>query len=266
MDIIFYIGANVGQNLAYYLQKATRVVAVEANPDLTNEMNVKYKESVRNGSLVVLNRCITTLNENVQVDFYVNKYNSTLSTFCKPENLKDYTVIKIQSVNIVQLIRDYGNPDFIKIDVEGLDEEIIKDLLLLNLLPAYLQYENSGSELLRLLINSGKYQSYNIVSFYNFASIYPDHERFEAGSFGSDIKSPWLTEHQIVELTGKMPHSWYDVHLKADPEPFKNLNTDYYKVDRNIKNSIVQFTPDFLLSAYCKAKARIKSRFTSIFL
>ena len=42
MKIIFDIGANKGQNLNYFLQKADLVIAIEADTNLVNQIKSKF--------------------------------------------------------------------------------------------------------------------------------------------------------------------------------------------------------------------------------
>ncbi|KYP15112.1 MAG: hypothetical protein A1D16_12435, partial [Flavihumibacter sp. CACIAM 22H1] len=204
--LIFDLGANRGQNLKYYLSNADKVVAVEANPDLVKDINLQFAHEISNGRLIVINKCISEENApNSIVDFYVNKFDSGLSRFTPPKyHPEDFTVIQIESVSYSQLLRDYGQPEFVKIDLEGYDKILLNNLIENDLLPAYLSTENCGLPILNKLIASGRYNCYNIVSFYNYEDYYVKTTNKTAGPFGKDIKSPWLSEQDILELYSKM--------------------------------------------------------------
>ena len=60
MKIIFDIGANQGQNLNYFLDKADVVVAFEANPDLVLNIKKKFKEFM----IYTINNTIKNLKAN----------------------------------------------------------------------------------------------------------------------------------------------------------------------------------------------------------
>lgn len=46
MRVICDVGANNGDNIPYYLHKADRVVAIEANPDLVSGMQKRALQEI----------------------------------------------------------------------------------------------------------------------------------------------------------------------------------------------------------------------------
>ena len=52
MKIIFDFGANNGQNLSYFLEKADIVVAIEANKNLVKKIKSDFKQSIDSGKLI----------------------------------------------------------------------------------------------------------------------------------------------------------------------------------------------------------------------
>lgn len=234
--LIFDLGANRGQNLKYYLSHADKVVAVEANPDLVKDINLLFANDIATGRLVVINKCISEENlPNSIVDFYVNRFDSGLSRFTPPKyHPEDFNVIQIESVTYSQLLSDFGQPEFVKIDLEGYDKILLNNLIDNDLLPAYLSTENCGLQILNKLIASGKYNCFNIVSFYNYEDHYIKTTNKTAGPFGDDIKSPWLSKQDILELYSKMPGSWFDLHATKDIYPTRPLEFKYYRKRFNL--------------------------------
>ncbi len=53
--VIYDLGANTGDDIAYYLKKADKVVAVEANPTLAKQIESKYSAAISEGRLFVEN-------------------------------------------------------------------------------------------------------------------------------------------------------------------------------------------------------------------
>ena len=51
MELILDLGAHRGQDLPYYLRKAKKVVAVEANPVLCNHLRSTFREELRDKRL-----------------------------------------------------------------------------------------------------------------------------------------------------------------------------------------------------------------------
>jgi|TARA_B100000929_G_scaffold224065_1_gene180405 hypothetical protein len=104
--IIYDIGSNNGDDIPYYLLKSDLVVAVEANPRLCDLIKNRFKEEIKNGSLVVEN-CVVQINDQVdKVPFYIAKNNHVLSQYPKPSNINDYEEIYLPSKDIIKIIKD----------------------------------------------------------------------------------------------------------------------------------------------------------------
>ena len=73
MKAIFDIGANKGQNLSYFLDKADIVVAIEANTNLVEKIKSDFKQFVDSEKLILENVVLTN-DENIKnIDFYIHK-------------------------------------------------------------------------------------------------------------------------------------------------------------------------------------------------
>lgn len=131
----FDIGAHHPTYLSntYLFYKAgMRGVSIEPDPILHSELTITRPED-RNLNVGV---CFSQ-NDNVaeKLDFYIMSVR-TLNTFSKQEaerldaegTYRIKEVKKIPVVHIHQLFRDYFVPDFLSIDVEGLDFEILKSM------------------------------------------------------------------------------------------------------------------------------------------
>ncbi|TKB98626.1 FkbM family methyltransferase [Pedobacter cryophilus] len=126
------IGANDPfylNNTAVFYKNGCRGINIEANPKLLSKFKIERPEDV--------NLNIGISNISGKMDFYIMK-DDTLSTFSKEEyenminSSKVLDEIKlIDTDNIDNVLRKYNNgifPDFLSIDVEGLDEAIIKSI------------------------------------------------------------------------------------------------------------------------------------------
>lgn len=206
--LVFDLGANVGGNIEYYLSKSHKVVALEANPVLCKIIKEKFSQYIKEDRLILVEACLALEEDEKEVTFYVNKFDSGASTFCLPTfNKNDFYSISVLSISYRELINKYGNPDFVKLDLEGYDKVVLNYMIENNKLPDYLQFENQGIEMLKKIVDTNVYRSYNIVPFYNFSKIYNfSHER-NAGPIELDIKSPWLSGEQLIVLFNFLPHS-----------------------------------------------------------
>lgn len=129
-DLVFDVGANVGNRTEPMLQLNTKIVAVEPQEECYTVLKKKFGSKIK----------IVTkgLSEKEEIrDFYISNA-STISSFAtdwiksvKEDRFKDYTwnkVKKIQMTTLDNLIREFGLPVFIKIDVEGFELEVLKGL------------------------------------------------------------------------------------------------------------------------------------------
>lgn len=130
--IIYDIGANHGhwtqRNLSIYPE--AKFVLVEANPSLCSFLRNKFFTF---SNVVILNNCVSD-EDNKKIKFYVNNSNHGISTASNKwiENSrfsKDFisiNEINVDSITIDSLISQYGKSDYIKIDIEGYENVVIK--------------------------------------------------------------------------------------------------------------------------------------------
>ena len=121
--LLFDIGANRGDAVIAGLNKGfTKVVAIEAAPKIYGQLvsNFIYTKSV-----IPLRFAVSESN-NESIEFYEAEEDG-LSTLNKdwltsdamPYNGKSFRTIKAVTCTVDWLAEKYGNPDLIKIDVEG---------------------------------------------------------------------------------------------------------------------------------------------------
>lgn len=250
MELIFDLGANVGGNIKYYLSKAKKVVAVEANPELCEALKNEFKNEIDSGRLFLVEACLTVSSTNEIVGFYINKFTTGLGRFTEPKiNPLDYEKIKVPSISYKTLIETYGLPDFVKIDLEGYDRVILNYMLENELLPNYLQFENQGFETLSKILETNKYQSFNIVSFYNYAKFYEKSTLRFAGPFREEIKSPWLSKNNLISLYKSLNNSWLDVHMSTEKLVKKDeIEPVYYQYREPLLIKLKRLIPSRLKS------------------
>ena len=103
--IIYDIGSNNGDNIPYYLLKCDCVVAVEANPELCDQIKNRFKDQISNGILIVENYVLTESKASNQVVFYIHKTNHVLSQVPKPIDTNQFKEVILPSKNEIELIR-----------------------------------------------------------------------------------------------------------------------------------------------------------------
>ena len=129
-ELCFDVGANIGNRVGPLLSLGARVVAIEPQEYCYTLLKQKYRDQIE---LVT-----EGLGEREEVkDFYISNAH-TISSFSeefvdsvKNGRFKEYTwnnPIQVKITTLDALIKKYGCPEFIKIDVEGYELEVLKGL------------------------------------------------------------------------------------------------------------------------------------------
>jgi FkbM family methyltransferase len=129
--MIFDIGSNIGDWTSANINNSDKFITIEASPSTYKKM---YERHGNNSKVVCLNYAVCN-NNCEDVTFYdcschflstlnVDWLSSEKSRFYGEK----YTEIKVPSITIDKLIETYGNPELIKIDVEGGEDKCITSL------------------------------------------------------------------------------------------------------------------------------------------
>lgn len=228
-SIIFDLGCNCGASLSYYMQKADLVVAVEANPVLCGAIRRFFGTSIRRGKLIVENCVVTQDADEQEVIFYIHKTHSPLSQFPKPSKdiIHDFEEVRVPAKPIGQLIKSYGMPMYIKIDLERYDQYILQSLITSKLLPQYVSAEVQDLKVVDLLIESGFYNAFKLVDGKSIHIQYRKFEfmpnkgarpsvvsfpRYSSGPFGNDVYGMWMDANTIRKAISLEGVGWKDLH------------------------------------------------------
>ena len=133
-DLVFDIGAHVGDRVAAFRRLGARVVAVEPQPALASTLTMLYGRSAN----VVIER-VAVGRRAGDVRLMVNTDNPTISTASNAfihaaqdapgwQGQHWDKSIRVQMTTLDALIDEHGVPAFIKIDVEGFEEEALMGL------------------------------------------------------------------------------------------------------------------------------------------
>ena len=228
--IIYDIGSNNGDDIPYYLLKAHSVVAVEANPSLCEQIASRFAHEIEAGRLSLVNAAIVDTSDQV-VDFYIHKKYHVLSSLDPGErHLDEYTKLQVNAVNICSLIKRYGDPYYVKLDVEGFDQQILASLHCHSIRPAYISAESHKIGVFALLSEQMNYQSFKLVDGRSVGAVYkqtlfhspilnkmiaysfPHHS---AGPFGNDIFGEWMDKPTLLRYLSMQGLGWKDIHASA---------------------------------------------------
>lgn len=130
--ILFDIGANSGGATAVGLAKGYKVIALDAAPRIFRALVKNY---IYNPNVIPLKYAASD-SDYKSVDFYETVDTDALSTLnlewltleTMPYNGFKYRTIKANTITIDTLVKIYGEPDLIKIDVEGAEWNVLKGM------------------------------------------------------------------------------------------------------------------------------------------
>lgn len=226
--LAYDVGMNNGDDTRYYLKKGYDVVAIEANPVLCEKVGRDLKEFIDNGRLRLLN--VAVAEQDGTMEFHIDVLNDVRSSL-KAQEGRETRPVSVRARKMSSIIREHGLPDFIKIDVEHVDQLLLRDMIAEGMKPPLISAEAHRFEILLLLWQMG-YTEFRLVNgravhldFRNvpikavdgstFKYTFPRHS---AGPFGDDLPTPW---RHIQHVSAEWLHrhalfggGWYDVHAR----------------------------------------------------
>lgn len=229
-DLIIDLGMNNGDDTDYYLKKARRVVALEANPSLCEKAQLRFKNEIAAGRLEILNLAIWSNYD--RRTFYLNMENDHWSSLDRTWASRDETAcvgVNIDCVPLKYLFARFGVPHYLKIDVEGADHIVIGQLVDCEYLPLYLSLEDCrfGYEYIATLSEVG-YTGFKLLDQSSVPSLQDAMvgHKFSLGSsgpFGDEVPGDWLPRLAIEESYSRevrdrsnnrmAPRTrWWDIH------------------------------------------------------
>lgn len=266
LKIIYDFGSNNGDDIPYYLKKGDLTIAVEANPLLAEQIKTRFTKEIKNKKLVVENCVLTTEDDSESVPFYLHKNSHVLSQFPRPydSDMDNFNKVSLRAKNVINLIKKYGEPFYVKIDIEYYDQVILRELFLNNIRPVFISSESHSIEVFSLLLTLGQYKSFNLVDGYTVETKYKNHSiktvgpeeiysfpLHSAGPFGEDIKGPWMTPDNFFSFLAFEELGWKDIHatnaIIPDPNFRPHLETCVRKALKFKLTFIMRrYTPGFI--------------------
>lgn len=127
-DLVFDVGANIGQSLENFLPLGARVVSVEPQP---NCISVLKKKFGKNKNVTIIQGGVSDREEILTLSVCEDISMSSFSKKWKEgrfSNLKWKDDVEVPVTTLDSLIRQFGTPKFCKIDVEGFELRVLKGL------------------------------------------------------------------------------------------------------------------------------------------
>lgn len=237
--LIFDIGMHVGQDTDFYLRKGFDVVAVEANPILAAAAERRFRRALREGQLKLLN--VGLGEQRGRTVFHVNLELSEWSSFDPATASRGMPTapVNVEMVTLVDIVRKFGVPYYLKIDIEGLDGAAVMGLADCAVRPRFVSFENGALPLFDALIRFGykRFKFLNQLDVPRMTCPAPAREgrtvrhTFPSGAsgpFGDDTPGEWLDanamriilEQHAAARAGSdydaEKHGWFDLHARLD--------------------------------------------------
>lgn len=238
--LIFDIGANRGQDTRFYIAKGFRVVSVEANPNLCEEISADLPEACITGLLTIVNRGVGR--EHGILPFYVNEFSEWSSFVQRSKATKrlKHDVLEVPLVPLSALIAEHGVPYYIKIDIEGMELDAIASLDDAPGLPPFLSFEINndwqaildrlkalGFEQFQIVRQGAAYLATAPVPAREGCSVAQVFSDAHSGAFGRDLPPEAWQDHAAVlhsaaealasaearKARGEKP-GWFDIHAR----------------------------------------------------
>lgn len=250
MRVIYDFGANNGDDVPYYLKKAERVVAVEANPVLCRGMEGRFAAEIGAGRLCIENCVVTGVGGAAEVFFHLHKRHHVLGQFPEPDASVrgDFERVLLPSKPVMEILREHGEPYYIKIDIEGSDEGILREIFRNGVRPPYVSAEVQSIQVFALLAGMGEYRAFKLVDGETVAKVYGDcaievdgrRERYSfpehsAGPFGEDVAGDWLSADDVFEVLAAKKLGWRDLHATLLVEPEERLRAQKRQRSRHLR-------------------------------
>jgi FkbM family methyltransferase len=131
-DLVFDIGANLGSYADIFASLGAKVVALEPNPDCVNHIRWSYPDRSIDTISAAVGKSpgVATIRLARRSDMS-SMSAGWIQAIRKAHNLDDSVwdvELTVPVVTLDSIIAKYGVPKFIKIDVEGLEEDVLQGL------------------------------------------------------------------------------------------------------------------------------------------
>lgn len=222
--VIYDFGMNNGDDVEYYLLKSDKAVGVEANRSLCELVERRFPKEIETDRLTVLYVALAEDDTRGTIPFYLHKTNHVLSQLPRPaaDQLENFEMVEVACRTPASIVREFGEPSYIKIDVEHFDLAVLENLFDGGIFPPEVSAESHSADIFACLVANG-YTSFNLVDGASVAMRYGratvataegprtfGFKAHSAGPFGEDILTPWEDADTFLYTLATAGLGWKD--------------------------------------------------------
>jgi len=219
LGLIYDVGAHKGEDTEYYLKKGFSVLAIEANPTLFSCIVERLDQYVKLGKLTILSVAISDVSG--PVNLFVGDETTWGTTNVAWAQRNERMGVKSHPVSVhgerfEDILRQYGVPYFLKIDIEGADLLCLHALKqLLPQKPKFISIESNKVSWRKLreeisLLSSLGYTKFKAVNQGHvhkqiqpvspLEGVFAEHcfKHGSSGLFGEETPGRWMSRTEVL--------------------------------------------------------------------
>jgi FkbM family methyltransferase len=142
-DLVFDVGANTGIKTRAFLSLEARVIAIEPNPVCADAIRRRYQSRLASDRLRVESIAVASKQSKIilrlfENDLSISSGSDAFVSAAAADGFLSSSAIEVDTSTLDDLCRRFGGPDFIKVDVEGMDADVLRGL---HFRPRFLSFE-----------------------------------------------------------------------------------------------------------------------------
>ncbi|MCW6052236.1 FkbM family methyltransferase [Lyngbya sp. CCAP 1446/10] len=204
-ELVFDVGANIGQKADVYAAAGAKVICFEPQPNCVNILTEKYQN---NQNIAIVNKGLAEQAGTMELSVCNDaNYISTFSKKWQTGRFANYQwneTVSVEVTTLDEMIEVWGRPHFCKIDVEGFEYQVLKGLS--TPIP-YISFEFAIEFIddTKKCINHLKTLGYKLFNFAN-------------GEQTNLVFPEWVSEERLVKYLESSNDSllWGDIYAKFE--------------------------------------------------
>lgn len=223
--VVYDIGMFNGDDTEFYLSCGYRVVAIEANKNMCDMAALKFTEYISRGDLHIINGAVADSSSgSVMFQLCIN---DPVVSRVGGELLPESELVEVPLVTLDDIKKKYGDPYYVKIDIEGNDVHALSQMQKASIIPRYISAEIQDMRVFYTMLCMG-YRLFKLVDGYTVDKVYGNtiiHDAFgkksryqfkyhSTGPFGEDVNGTWVDALTMHKHLTRLGCGWRDLHAK----------------------------------------------------